>query len=289
MTTGKLGSESQHSQSGQSYLAAVSDLVSALIFVFIIMLAVFAYQLASLTEDLDSSEVTRERILRDIQRRLTVEGMSVEIVPRQGVLRLSDNAINFPSGSEIPNVEHHDNVGRLARAIAAVVPCYVASADGPLQTPESPNRDSLDQAVVRGSPPAYCHQPANPDLSECRSTDGRWRLETLLIEGHTDHVPVASGNRFRSNVELSSIRAATVHRMISECEPRVESLFNSERYQVLSVSGYGSTRPVTRDPGRVQENRRIDLRFLMEPPTATAQRELEIGDEIHEYIGGGEP
>ena len=37
-------------QGGHNYLASVSDLVSALIFVFIIMLAVFAYQLANVTK-----------------------------------------------------------------------------------------------------------------------------------------------------------------------------------------------------------------------------------------------
>ena len=51
---------------GNSYLASVSDLVSALIFVFIIMLAVFAYRLAEVTEDWTSTYETRGRILEDI-------------------------------------------------------------------------------------------------------------------------------------------------------------------------------------------------------------------------------
>ena len=64
-------------QGGHNYLASVSDLVSALIFVFIIMLAVFAYQLANVTrkqeervEDLEAEEKTRTRMLRDIKNRL---------------------------------------------------------------------------------------------------------------------------------------------------------------------------------------------------------------------------
>ena len=120
-------------QGGHNYLASVSDLVSALIFIFIIMLAVFAYQLANVTrkqeervEDLEAEEETRTRMLRDIKSRLEKAGMRVEVLADQGVLRLSDNAINFPSGSETPVPEHHPNVGRLAQAIAEVVPCYVA-------------------------------------------------------------------------------------------------------------------------------------------------------------------
>ena len=49
-------------QGGQNYLASVSDLVSALIFVFIIMLAIFAYQLARVTSDLASANETRDQI-----------------------------------------------------------------------------------------------------------------------------------------------------------------------------------------------------------------------------------
>ena len=57
-------------QGGNNYLASVSDLVSALIFVFIIMLAVFAYQLANVTEDLTAADETRDRMLVEIASRL---------------------------------------------------------------------------------------------------------------------------------------------------------------------------------------------------------------------------
>ena len=117
--------------------------------------------------------------------------------------------------------------------------------------------------------------------------DSPWRLETLLIEGHTDDIPVAIGNRFRNNIELSSMRAATVHRMISACEPKVERLINTDRYQVLSASGYGATRPATRDPARVNENRRIDLRFLMEPPEGVGQGEPDVQIDVRERVGEG--
>ena len=124
---------------GNSYLASVSDLVSALIFVFIIMLAVFAYRLAEVTEDWTSTYETRGRILEDIAVRLGEAGIRVEVLADQGVLRLSDNAINFPSGDEIPVAEHHANVGFLARAIAEVAPCYARSEDAALASPISPD------------------------------------------------------------------------------------------------------------------------------------------------------
>ena len=272
-------------QGGHNYLASVSDLVSALIFVFIIMLAVFAYQLANVTrkqeervEDLEAEEKTRTRMLRDIKRRLEKAGMRVEVLADQGVLRLSDNAINFPSGSETPVPEHHLNVGRLAQAIAEVVPCYV-----------SPGRAG---SALRygGEAVSYCQPPADPSAYDCRKQEFPWLLETLLIEGHTDDVPVAPGNRFQDNLELSSMRAATVHRMIAACEPGVERLLSTDDYPILSTSGYGYTRPATRNPERTGENRRIDLRFLLEPPEgALAPAEPEVQTDVRERYGEGPP
>ena len=266
-------------QGGQNYLASVSDLVSALIFVFIIMLAIFAYQLARVTSDLASANETRDQILRDLASRLEESGMSVNVVADQGVLRLSENAINFPSGLETPNAEHLPNVGRVARAIAEVIPCFVAG-----------ERPATPRAEERGAPsdgprPQYCQPPASSESYDCTETGQRWHLETLLIEGHTDNVPIAAGGRIMDNLELSSMRAATVYRMIRQCEPRVERLQNADLYQVLSTSGYGYTRPATDDESRLDENRRIDLRFLMEPPEGVSRDELRVQADVREQVG----
>ena len=169
-------------------------------------------------KDLEAEEKTRTRIIDDIKRRLEKAGMRVEVLYDQGVLRLSDNAINFPSGSEIPVPEHHVNVGRLAQAIAEVVPCYAPSRTG--RPPRGGN--SGGKFTTNGTEQSHCQPPADPAAYPCRKQAYPWLLETLLIEGHTDEVPVAAGNRFRDNLELSSMRAATVHRMIAACEPGVE-------------------------------------------------------------------
>ena len=284
MTTGGARPGSDAGHGGQNYLASVSDLVSALIFVFIIMLAVFAYQLANVTEEqadvtdeLRAADETRREILRAIEHRLQAAGIRVEVLPEQGVLRLSDNAINFPSGGELPVADHRANVGRLAHAIAEVVPCYVASRR---TDPARGRGHALPPANGDGTPP-HCHRRADPAAYDCPPRRFPWLLETLLIEGHTDDVPVAPGNRFRDNLELSSMRAATVHRMTVACEPGVERLLNLDGHPVLSTSGYGFTRPATSDPARADENRRIDLRFLLEPPpggTGTARARRAEGD-----------
>ena len=273
-------------QGGHSYLASVSDLVSALIFVFIIMLAVFAYQLANVTEGLNSADKTREVILQGIAKRLKDADLRVKVLYDQGVLRLSDNAINFPLGSENPITNHQVNVGRLAEAIAEVVPCHVSRTPETSEMPAVAQLPRSDQAHR----PQYCQPPADPSKYDCKKRTFPWLLETLLIEGHTDNVPVGSGNRYEDNLELSSMRAAKVHRMITACEPSVERLLNTDGHPILSTSGYGYTRPATPDPDRIDENRRIDLRFLLEPPEgALSPIEPEVQAETRERYGEGAP
>lgn len=257
-----------------NYLANVSDLVSALMFVFILTLAVFALRLADVTAgmarvtgELTANQATLERILLDLEERLEGAGMRVEVILEQGVLRLSENAINFPFGGESPI--NRENVGRLARVLNEVAPCFASESRlAPLESPVA------DEGLDR------LHCEATPNLLpyECPGLPGR--LDTILIEGHTDGVRVASGRRFRNNLELSSVRAATVHRMIVACEPGIEQIVNSYDTPVLSTSGYGSARPVSADVFAA-ENRRIDLRFLLEAPVADEQQGARnVQDEV---------
>lgn len=281
------GSVSSSGEGGANYLASVSDLVAALIFIFIIMLAIFAYQLANVTKEqveakeeltervteLTAGDETRDRILQVIADRLQNAGIRVEVLSDQGVLRFSDNAINFPSGGEVPVAHHWVNVGRLAQVLAEVLPCYVSSSD--LTTEDTaPTNDA----------PSYCQPLGDQPGYICRERRRfPWLLGTLLIEGHTDNVPVAPGNRFHNNLELSSMRAATVHRMITVCEPGLDRLLNTDSYSILSTSGYGYARPVTDDPAQVDENRRIDLRFLLEPPKEALESDVQT--DVRQRIG----
>ena len=271
---------------GQNYLASVADLVAGLIFVFVIMLAVFAYQLAQTTnvfdninEELRAAEETRREMLDAVAARLRGNGIRVEVLYEQGVLRLADNAVNFPSGLETPIPAHRANVGRLARAMAEVMPCYAAG-----RNPAPP--DGRGDGGAGG----FCPNEAAPRPMTCPDRTYPWRLETLLIEGHTDDVPVSGATRYRDNLELSSMRAATVHRMIAACEPAVERLTNRAGQPILSTSGYGYARPATEEPARRAENRRIDLRFLLESPdTSAGPGESPVGTDLREAIQRGGP
>ena len=71
----------------------------------------------------------------------------------------------------------------------------------------------------------------------------------LVIEGHTDNVPMTSG-RFPSNWELSTARAVTVVRYLSESLD-----IDPGR---LSAVGYGEYRPIK--PNDTAENRAANRR-----------------------------
>ncbi len=84
------------------------------------------------------------------------------------------------------------------------------------------------------------------------------RDRRILVEGHTDNVPIRHGPRscFRSNWELSSARAASVARFLEEkagVDPRL-----------LSATGYSSHRPAfdNSTPEGRQANRRIEILLL---------------------------
>ena len=85
-------------------------------------------------------------------------------------------------------------------------------------------------------------------------------IETVFVEGHTD-VRGADGR----NWQLSTERAVNTYRRLAASQPDLLALQNGAGNSVLSVSGYGATRPV---PDTAVEDydrqRRIDLRFVMD-------------------------
>jgi flagellar motor protein MotB len=103
------------------------------------------------------------------------------------------------------------------------------------------------------------------------------QLDSVFIEGHTDNQPVTSygvsGFRFKDNWELSALRAVyTYYKLIPE-RPLLFEMRNSNEQPIFNVSGYGEGRPLPghhyEEPTSDADNRRIDIRFIMTPPSET--------------------
>jgi flagellar motor protein MotB len=236
-----------HVEDEESYFVSMTDMMVGLLFIFIIMLMFFAlkFQEAAIkqtvtTQALITSEETRTKILRDLKASLESEGITVEIEIENGILRLPEQIL-FDRGKYELSAAGRNAVSVLAVALGRVLPCY---------------------ATVPGKErPSFC--PQSPHS-----------IEAIMVEGHTD-----SDGTAELNWKLSVERSLSTYRALVTANRDLAILQNErEKPQaVLSVSGYGRERPVrTNDTDESKRmNRRIDLRFIMLTPRASAIEKIE--------------
>ncbi|MFZ5688026.1 MAG: OmpA/MotB family protein [Bacillota bacterium] len=103
-----------------------------------------------------------------------------------------------------------------------------------------------------------------------RREEYKGSVETIFIEGHTDNIPINTP-RFASNWELSTQRAINTWNTLAQTTPELCELKNRQEQYIFSCSGYADTRPIRPNSNETtegrKENRRIDLRFTMTPPS----------------------
>ncbi|RME57833.1 hypothetical protein D6779_07820 [Candidatus Parcubacteria bacterium] len=252
------------------YLASVSDLMAGLVFVFIITLMVYVInfqlatqkvkqqqdvikkerdRLANVIDDLTNTRRLRAEMLLRIQKELEAKGLRVEVDTEHGILHLTEDTLQFESGkAELPD-DQKPRLEIVSKVLANVLPCYTAA------------------------PPA--DHKCNPRYAG--------KLESILIEGHTDNIPYTRG-RFRDNWDLSAQRAMYTYRtMVMEMQPELSQLRNTEGFPIFGVAGYGEGRP--REGHRHERpvsdpaNRRIDIRFIMTPPSDNVPPARELKEK----------
>ncbi|TDH35058.1 hypothetical protein E2A64_15190 [Pseudohoeflea suaedae] len=276
----------------ENYFVSMTDMMVGILFIFIIMLMVFALQFQEQTDtsetqieevlkrveevanqlkilrdeidtelaSLDQSQRERTELLNDLKDELKEVGLEVQIDPENGVLRLTDNAIRFDSDRSNLNAAAAANVAKLAQVLQRVLPRYVSSCDE-LEAPECVG------------------------VNKSTST-----IDTVFIEGHTD----LTGTDER-NWALSTERAVSTYREITTVQPGLRHLKNRGEKEILSVSGYSSTRPIPAPAGeaetddvrgdRLAGNRRIDMRFVMEVDNSVRLNEvLKLTGAMEEQI-----
>jgi flagellar motor protein MotB len=246
----------------ESYFISMTDLMVGLLFIFIIMLMVFALQYREAerknleaeevqkrtTERLVDADQVRDEILERLREYLLNHGLVVDVVKDQGVLRLGEEIL-FAKGS--PDTNNDKAIDILAQALATVLPCFTAKSS---------------------SPPTDCPPK-------------RAVIESIFIEGHTDVDALTPRPGMRDNLDLSAIRATNTFRRLVAKRPDLLEFKNTRDFSILSVSGYGEYRPAAQGeptPENKAKNRRIDLRLLMTTPRAedAARFEREIKEEL---------
>ncbi|AEG43649.1 OmpA family protein [Isoptericola variabilis] len=243
------------STNDDSYWISFSDLMSALLLVFLLAVvllvvsltnkeqelvaqqeqaaeaeAAFAAQRESLESQvatLSDREETRAQLVNEIAEQLRDRGIRVEVSEDSSVLHIPTSALGFDSGSYDIRPAHQP----VALTIGTV-------------------------------------------LADALRKDERYAiLDTVFVEGHTDNAAFG-GLEGTGNWGLSTFRAISLWRLWDAALPQekqLDALRRDDGTPIFSVSGYAESRPV--EPAQLTEeqraaNRRIDLRFTVKGPTA---------------------
>ncbi|QAZ67266.1 OmpA/MotB family protein [Solidesulfovibrio carbinolicus] len=253
----------------QNFFVSMTDMMVGMLFLFIIMLMFFAMKFSDDSVDLREQNVlleaqrkaaedeknrlraqldliqgaqqARQAVVEQVYQSLKDQGVTVLIDRDNGILRLPESIL-FPVSKAELLPEGKEAVTKLARALAQVLPCYAT--------------------LPNDAPPADCPPTA-------------FGLEALLIEGHTD-----SDGAEDMNWRLSMERALHTYQVMTHEQPALGALRSRQirasqdgiggaGYPLMSVAGYGLKRPVAPNtsPENKRRNRRIDIRFIMTPPS----------------------
>ena len=217
------------------YWISFSDLMSALLVIFILAALALIIELTQKTENIDNSikelqkaEQVRQYILNEIKEELTKQNIKVVIADNETAIRIPEETLSFKSGQDVIPINMIDSVKNIGIILHA--------------------------AIMKNDRFKY--------------------LDTVFIEGHTDSVPIKFGKyRSKGNWGLSTDRAITVWKVWSEelkFTTPLNKLMNNSGENLFSVSGYAATRRVQLIEKTLEQkakNRRIDIRFTVKRPS----------------------
>lgn len=227
-------------EEGESYFMSMTDMMVGLLLIFIILLAYFALNLQSKTEELTGANRTRAEILNDLQQSLKDKGLQVEIDTKTGVLRLPDDVL-FDKGRWELSVRGQAAISKVASAMVEVLPCYTTS-------------------------------------NLCKAERSKHMIDAVFVEGHTDSDAMYGGmnnyglsvRRAETTFTMLQLNQPALRGFLNKPAGQPGSA------PILGLSGYGPDRPIAQGDSEVakKRNRRIDLRFLMTTPSAGLDKDV---------------
>lgn len=215
------------------YWVSFSDIMAALVVIFIMASLLLLMQLVKVQQKVDSelqqlqeAERVRRVIVLETVQKLREREIDVEVAENHTVIRVPNHRLGFAKGEYEIGRPYQSN----AKAIGEV-------------------------------------------LSDVIRRDGRSSyLDTVFIEGHTDNRPF-DGPPGKGNWGLSTFRAISLWEFWGASlsgEQALTALRNRDGRPLFSVSGYGPTRPVIEEQFSEDEykvNRRVDIRFTIRRPS----------------------
>lgn len=322
-------SREETEDAGEGYFASISDLMVGILFVFLLMLAVFAINYAD--EDKDQVIAKLEELIRYKDReitelkelikqkdrdiayrdaeianlRLEVESLRNENIRlREGVLslakRLEGVRVSLHNQqSHLPNVRRALLFGLQDKLASRRVEVEVDADAGILRLKsDGLFVDNEDRFTPEGSKKAIVLLEELVSMLPCFSLnnpsmvhcDRRQEIfETVLIEGHTD---TRDTNRLGGNWALSTDRARAFLGLIGGVTAPLLDLRNSRGQTLIGLAGYGPTRHLQQFGGEDARNRRIEIRFLLtgENDNSAPIESLDtLQRELERLAGGKSP
>lgn len=232
------------------YYISISDLMTSLLFIFILILSYVMLSFVKKEDEL-SNEIKkieqnieyRGELLQDLQEELSGKNISVEIDKENGNMRLKSDLL-FEPGSATISLKGKRQIGEIAQLF-----------------------------MIKMVEAKY-----------------KMAIDTIFIEGHTDSTPISKvSKRCRnqwSNKELSAQRAInTYSQMLVATDNKINSLKNKKEKHLLSYSGYADNRQLcnekeARKVSTPQElrlcrkkNRRIEFYFTVNTPDIKKMKE----------------
>ena len=211
---------------------ALSDLMSAMLFVFIITLVAYIINFSAnrdLTQSNGKEIVDRNikvsSLVQAVSRRLSGYAIDHSLDVENGIISISSDRLGFPAGEHELSFMAQATISFVRRAILSEI---------------------------------ECNESMHFNIEKC---DGEYvaELDTIFVEGHTDNVPFRPRNGLRDNIDLSLLRAASVIKKFGGTEGS---------RQIFVPVGYGEAKPVIEHvhPTADAQNRRISLKFTLKRP-----------------------
>jgi len=236
------GSEDGH------YYISISDLMTSLLFIFILILSYVMLsfvkkedELSNKIKKIEQNIEYRGDLLQDLQEELLGKDISVEIDKENGNMRLKSDLL-FKSGSAIISNEGKRQIGEIAQLF-----------------------------MIKMIEPKY-----------------KMAIDTIFIEGHTDSVQTGPSLRTKgiTNKELSVFRGIrTYTTMLEATNNGIQNLNNKNEKHLFSYSGYADNRQLcdekeakkTSTPQELRlcrsKNRRIEFYFTVNTPDVKQMKE----------------
>ena len=274
----------------KDYFASMTDMVVGVLFIFIIMVAYFAFQVSN--EDsvplslYEAEQKKNKALLVDVERlELEVKTLEEEIKRLIRLLKEKDPVAAYIENASVSRDDIVSDVIKELKQYGIDAKSYqkgVVTISGKGLFANS--RSDLSSVVGSEQRVKYLSEVLVERIScnvlgsklnkaDYNACNGRHIfIESVYIEGHTDNVPITRGRVLkdgsRNNLELSARRATNTYGLMVIHRPESLQMVNPTGQQVLSVAAYGKQRPIadnTKRAGR-QNNRRIDIRFVMHVP-----------------------